>query len=48
MNKTADATNRMGDAAKNGSTGVKTLGNSFASALSQLTRFYIARRSLCY
>ena len=42
MNKTADATNRMGDATKNGSTGVKTLGNSFASALSQLTRFYIA------
>lgn len=42
MNKTADATNRMGNAAKNSSNGVKTLGSSFASALAQLTRFYVA------
>ena len=42
MNKAADATNKMGNAAQNSSGKVQTLGGSFASALSQLTRFYLA------
>lgn len=42
MNKAADATNKMGNAAQNSSGKVQTLGGSFASALSQLTKFYLA------
>lgn len=42
MNKAADSTNKMGNAAQNSSGKVQTLGGNFASALSQLTKFYLA------